>query len=56
MTRLSLPVRAAIVALFAAGAATAQTSSPAAAPSSAAADAGDPYIWLETVDSPKAMD
>ena len=58
MTRLSLPVRAAIVALFAAGAATAQTSSPASAsaPSSAASDAGDPYIWLETVDSPKAMD
>ena len=56
MTRLSLPVRATIVALFAAGAATAQTSSPAAAPSSAASDAGDPYIWLEKVDSPEAMD
>jgi len=54
MTRLSLTARAAFVALFAAGAASAQTAAPAPAP--AASDNGDPYIWLEKVDSPEAMD
>ena len=60
MPRLSLPARAALIALFAAGAAGAAAAqtvapSPAASPSSAATDDADPYIWLEKVDSPEAM-
>ena len=55
MPRLTLPARAALVVLLAAGAAAAQTApAPAAASSPSAADA-DPYLWLEKVDSPEAM-
>ena len=57
MSRLSLPT-CALVALLAAGAAAAQTvpASAAASSASSSSDAADPYIWLEKVDSPEAMD
>jgi prolyl oligopeptidase len=58
MPRLSLISGAVTVALLAAGVAAAQTvpaADPASAPASAAS-AADPYIWLEKVDSPEAMD
>ena len=57
MSRLSLPT-CALVALLAAGAAAAQTvpASASASSTSSTGDAADPYIWLEKVDSPEAMD
>ena len=55
MPRLSLSVLATSIAFLAAGSAVAQGVSPAA--SAAAPSAGDdPYVWLEKVDSPEAMD
>jgi prolyl oligopeptidase len=55
MPRLLLPTRVALAALLAAGAAAAQTAPASAPAASAPADAADPYIWLEKVDSPEAM-
>jgi len=59
MPRLSLPVLASSIALFAAGSALAQAVPPAAgapAPSAAASAVDDPYVWLEKVDGAEAMD
>jgi len=59
MPRLSLPALATSIALFAAGSAAAQGMPPAAsaaAPSATASASDDPYLWLEKVDSPEAMD
>jgi prolyl oligopeptidase len=59
MPRLFLPALATSVALVVVVSASAQGVSPAAsaAPPSAGTSAGDdPYVWLEKVDSPEAMD
>ena len=59
MPRLPLPALATSIALLAAVSAVAQVASPAAsapAPAAAASAGDDPYIWLEKVDSPEAMD
>jgi len=57
MSRLSLSACAALAALLAAGSAAAQTAAASAAASSASSPAdADPYLWLEAVDSPRAMD
>ena len=56
MHRLSRLALATSLALFAAGAAFAQAAASAPAAAGAAPAADDPYIWLETVDSPRAMD
>ena len=53
MHRLSQLALATSLALLAAGTAFAQAAS---APAASASAAEDPYLWLETVDSPKAMD
>jgi prolyl oligopeptidase len=55
MPRLSLTALATSIALFAAVSAVAQGASPAAGASAASAG-DDPYVWLEKVDSPEAMD
>ena len=57
MSRLSLST-CAFIALLAARAAAAQTvpASAAASSPSSTGDSADPYIWLEKVDSPQAMD
>ena len=44
----------ALLAMLVAGAAAAQNS-PASAAAAASAPADDPYVWLESVDSPEAM-
>ena len=54
MTRLPLSVISMSMALLAAHAALAQGA--ASAPAAAASAIDDPYIWLEKVDSPEAMD
>src|ERR1700761_4805083 len=54
MLRLTLPASAALIVLFTAGAALAQTA-PASAGTSSPAAADDPHIWLEKVDSTEAM-
>ena len=54
MTRLPLSALAMSIALLAANAASAQGA--ASAPAAPASAADDPYIWLEKVDSPEAMD
>ena len=54
MSHLTVLARAILLVLFA-GAAAAQAAAPAAsAPVASSAD--DPYLWLEKVDDPKAMD
>ncbi len=55
MSTLTLLARATLLALFAAGTAAAQGGA-ASAPSPAPSAADDPYLWLEKVDSPQAMD
>ena len=59
MQRLPLPALAASIALIAAGSAVAQSVPPAASapvPAAAASASDDPYVWLEKVDGPEAMD
>jgi prolyl oligopeptidase len=56
MSPLTVLARAPLLALFA-GAAAAQGAAPAASAASPVAVSGDdPYLWLEKVDDPKAMD
>ena len=55
MSRLSLPIRVALAALFAAAGAAAAQTAPASSSPSSSADGADPYLWLEKVDSPEAM-
>ena len=54
MSHLTVLARATLLVLFA-GAAAAQAAAPAAS-APAASSADDPYLWLEKVDDPKALD